>query len=161
MLPPRQIILRAIVMWTLSMALISFMTPVEKQYPEISYFDFQNQMENKEIVEVAYNSDDNFAIVKTAEDDTEYKLNIISKENFELDIYQYSLSQESFIYSKYQGPTQLNVFPALLILLTFNIIGHSLWKKAYLKIHFKKNLNIKESKVKKQDENLDVELAFN
>lgn len=151
MLTPKQILLRGLVMWILSMVLVSFFTPSAKQYPEISYFDFKNQMQNKEIVEVQYSSEDNFAIVKTTNDSAEYKLNIISKENFETDIYEYSLAQESFIYSKYQKPQSLDGFTSFLILIVFNIIGYYLWNKAY-RLYLKKKFNTQESKYKKEDD---------
>ena len=147
------------IMYALSFALLILITPIPKDYPSISYYDFKTKLENQEISEISYDSDNSFAIIKSKQDNSEYKVSIISKENFEKDIYYYSLQSEDFMFGKYQAPIRLDLFTQILIVIFFNIVVHSIWNMVYKKIRAKKSsaktINFKEYKetTKKNDKN--------
>ena len=151
---------RLVVMYILTMGLLFLMTPIAKDYPSISYFTFKGDLENKKVTAIYYNADEKYAIVQNGVDSQEYKLSIISTENFEKDIYYYSLNCENFVFGKYQPPFKLDFFTQFLIIVFFNVIGYSIWSAAYKKIHSKKSMykiNFKEynetKKVRKDDKN--------
>ena len=150
--------LRIIVMYTLTMILIYLMTPMAKDYPSISYYTFKGDLENSEIDAIYYSADDKFAIVRNGTEDEEYKLSIISTENFEKDIYEYSLRTEKFVFEKYQPPVRLNFIIQLFAVILFNIMGYSIWNAIYKAVHAKRSfqkINFKEydeSKKRKKDD---------
>ncbi len=140
----RHRLFRIFVMYFLTITLIYFLTPVEKNYQTVSYYSFKCDLEAGEVASISYNEDEKFAIVKNGVEDLEYKVNIISKDNFEVDVYEYSLKAENFVFEKYQAPAQLGLYTQISITLLFNIVGYTLWSKIYHKIHDKKKINFKE-----------------
>lgn len=142
----RHRLFRIFVMYFLTITLIYFLTPVEKKYPIESYYTFKGDLEAGEVISISYNENDKFAIVKNGTEDIEYKVNIVSKESFEKDVYEYSLNAENFVFGKYEAPVELSLYAQLSITLMFNVIGYTIWSKIYQKVREKKKgkVNFKE-----------------
>jgi len=149
----RQRLVRGLIIWSLSMLLLMFITPVHKTYEQISYYSFLAGLKDKTVAQVQYDSDNNMAIIRLKESDKEYQLNIVSKDNFETDVYDYSLFEKDFVYSKYKAPAALTYIETIWVVILFDFTLIFVWNRIYRKAVLNKKVNFKEYKDSKDGKN--------
>ncbi len=134
----RQKILRdvvtLIVMLFVSVAISTFPT----SYDVISYAKFKDYISKGTISSISYYEENQYAIVHETTTEADYKVYIISPQNFENDIYAYSLLQEEFLYQTAVEKAQLGLIPRYMILIFTFASVRFLWRAVYLMIITKK-----------------------
>ena len=153
----RSKILRDIVSFIVMVIIAIGMTPIQKNYVPISYANFKTLMEQKDINRITYFTANKYAIINQTSTNSEYKVSIISSENFENDIYEYSLIQKELNYSLGVEPINIGPLPKYFAMLLAFVIIRLLWKAAYLKMLMRRiEKGSKDEKKKAQKEVLSL-----
>ncbi len=127
----RQRIVKFVVSLAIMMTVYMLLSPVPKTYESMSYANFKAVIDEKDIDGVTYFELNKYAIIHRISDSKEYKVPVVSSENFKNDIYEYSLIQKEFMYSVDTEPVPINFIGKFFIMM-FVCIGISIvWKSAY------------------------------
>ena len=92
------------------------------QYDSISYSKFITWIDEGDVDEVLYNQESKYALIHQASTDTRFKVSIVSEEQFESDIFEYSSDLEEFKYGALKETGQLSFLSKILLALMFNIV---------------------------------------
>ncbi|MBR3281226.1 MAG: AAA family ATPase [Clostridia bacterium] len=138
---PRMRIIRNILALAF-MIFISFnLTPTPKQYDPISYSEFMRMINEEDISEISYSDSEKYAIVHQISTDEYYKVGIVSAENFQADVYTYSLNKADFNYSNTVPVTRIDPFASFLVYLMVYSFFIFVWNRIYFWIAKKRGKN--------------------
>ncbi len=144
----------------LLMIIVSFsLTPVSRNYDAMSYADFVGLMKDSDISSIKYCAEEKYAIIHQESVDKDFKISIVSLENFEKDVYEYSLTKSDFSYSNVAPIRQLGFFYRFIILLMVNISFKALYKSIIIKRSLKK-MGVKNSKEINQEQYKELNRKF-
>lgn len=118
------------------------------EYESISYSKFISWLEEGDINEVLYNEESRYALIHQVSEDTRFKVPIISEEQFEKDIFQYSSEIDDFKFGALKEIGQLGWGTKILLAISFNLVLKLTITSAFMSSNLKK---------KKKGEDVEVE----
>lgn len=117
----RRWLAREILVFLLTFCFSVFLTPTAVTYEKISYSQFMKLLEEKDIDKIQYCDSEKYALIHQTSENTTFQLGIVSLENFEQDVFGYSLSQMDFEYESFVPAKEVNGFTYFIEVVLLNI----------------------------------------